>query len=66
MGLSRWQFNDPELDELLATGKAAVLEGIGYDLIDMRDVEQAGVIDNIIPRFSRAVWKRGDVRRQVL
>ena len=47
-GFVALQFNDPELDELLATTKAAVLEHMGYDLIDMRDVEQAGVIDNIM------------------
>ena len=47
-GFVALQFNDPELDELLATTKAAVREHMGYDLIDMRDVEQAGVIDNIM------------------
>ena len=47
-GFVALQFNDRELDELLATTKAAVREHIGYDLIDMRDVEQAGVIDNIM------------------
>ena len=47
-GFVALQFNDPELDELLATTKATVLKETGYDLIDMRDVEQAGIIDNIM------------------
>lgn len=47
-GFVALQFNDPELDELLAATKATVLKETGYDLIDMRDVEQAGVIDNIM------------------
>ncbi len=47
-GFVALQFNDRALDELLATTKAAVREEMGYDLIDMRDVEQAGIIDNIM------------------
>lgn len=47
-GFVALQFNDPELDKLLSTTKAAVREQMRYDLIDMRDVEQAGVIDNIM------------------
>ena len=47
-GFVALEFNDPELDQLLVTTKAAVLAEMGYDLIDMRDVEQAGVIDNIM------------------
>ena len=47
-GFVALQFNDPELDDLLATTKAAVRDEMGYDLIDMRDIEQAGLIDNIM------------------
>ena len=47
-GFVALQFNDPTLDDLLATTKATVRDEMGYDLIDMRDIEQAGLIDNIM------------------
>lgn len=48
-GFIAMQFNDPELDPFVEdVVKPAVKEGIGYDLVDMRNVTQAGVIDNIM------------------
>lgn len=48
-GFIAMQFNDSELDPFVKDiVKPAVKEGIGYDLVDMRDVAQAGVIDNIL------------------
>ena len=48
-GFIAMQFDDPELESFIEnTVKPAVKEGIGYDLVDMRDVTQAGVIDNIM------------------
>lgn len=47
-GFVALQFDDTELDGLLAAIKTSVRAEMGYDLIDMRDVEQAGIIDNIM------------------
>ena len=43
------QFGDSLLDPFVQdVVKPAVKEGIGYDLVDVRDRSRAGVIDNII------------------
>lgn len=43
------QFGDQELDEMVkSTLKPAINESLGYDLVDMREVARAGVIDNIM------------------
>ena len=43
------KFNDPVLDDILSeTIKPRLLERIGYQVVDMRDVSQAGLIDNIM------------------
>ena len=48
-GFIAMQFGDSELDPFVKNVvKPAVKEGLGYDLVDMRDVAQAGVIDNIL------------------
>lgn len=48
-GFLAMQFNDNRLDDFVEnTLKPTVAGGTGYDLIDMRDVPEAGVIDNII------------------
>ena len=48
-GFIAMQFNDPNLDSLVRdVVKPAVKEGTGYDLVDMRDVPRAGIIDNIM------------------
>ena len=48
-GFIAMQFDDPGLDDFVQdVVKPAVKNGIGYDLVDMRDVAQAGVIDNIM------------------
>lgn len=48
-GFIAMQFGDSELDPFVRDiVKPAVKEGIGYDLVDMRDVARAGVIDNIL------------------
>ena len=48
-GFIAMQFGDSELDPFVKdVVKPAVKEGIGYDLVDMRDVARAGVIDNIL------------------
>ena len=51
-GFIAMQFDDPELDPFMRdVVKPAVEdgeEGIGYKLVDMRDVGRAGVIDNIM------------------
>ncbi len=48
------QFGDSELDPFVKNVvKPAVKEDIGYDLVDMRDVAQAGVIDNILRTWIR-------------
>lgn len=48
-GFIAMQFNDTELDPFIAnTVKPFVKEDTGYDLVDMRDVSRAGIIDNIM------------------
>jgi len=48
-GFMAMKFHDPVLEKLVSdTVKPAVKDGIGYDLIDLRDVSRAGVIDNIL------------------
>ena len=42
------QFNDPNLDAFVKDVVKPAVGEIGYDLVDMRDVAQAGVIDNIM------------------
>ena len=43
------QFNDPDLEAFVQeVVKPTVKENTGYDLVDMRDVSQAGIIDNIM------------------
>ena len=48
-GFIAMQFDDPDLDNFVRdVVKPAVQRGIGYDLVDMRDVARAGVIDDIM------------------
>ena len=48
-GFMAMQFDDSELDSFVKdVVKPAVRDGVGYDLVDMRDVATAGVIDNIM------------------
>lgn len=48
-GFIAMQFGDPELDRFVeGVVKPAVKEGVGYDLVDMRNVARAGIIDNIL------------------
>ena len=48
-GFIAMQFNDPALDSFIEnTVKPIVKEGTGYDLVHMRNVPRAGVIDNIM------------------
>lgn len=48
-GFIAMQFGDTNLDRFVKdVVKPAVKERIGYDLVDMRDVARAGVIDNIL------------------
>lgn len=48
-GFIAMQFNDPVLDVFVEnTVKPFVKEDTGYDLVDMRDVATAGLIDNIM------------------
>ena len=48
-GFIAMKFNDTALDAFVQeVVKPAVKDGIGYDLVDMRDVAKAGVIDNIM------------------
>ena len=47
-GFIAMQFGDSKLDTFIQVVKPAVKGGIGYDLVDMRDVPRAGVIDNIL------------------
>ncbi len=48
-GFIAMQFDDAELDPFIAnTVKPFVKEDTGYDLVDMRDVSRAGIIDNIM------------------
>ena len=48
-GFIAMQFGDSKLDPFVKDiVKPAVKDGIDYDLVDMRDVARAGVIDNIL------------------
>jgi hypothetical protein len=48
-GFIALKFGDPILDPLVNDViKPAVKNGIGYDLVDMRNVARAGIIDNIM------------------
>jgi hypothetical protein len=48
-GFIAMKFGDPVLDPMVeAVIKPAVRGGIGYDLVDLRNVSRAGVIDNIL------------------
>jgi hypothetical protein len=48
-GFIAMKFGDPILDAFIErTVKPAVRTGIGFDLVDLRDVSRAGVIDNIL------------------
>ena len=48
-GFLAMQFGDADLDAFVRdVVKPAVKDGIGYDLVDMRDVGRAGIIDNIM------------------
>ena len=48
-GFVAMQFEDPVLDPLIReTVKPALQAKLNYDLVDMRDVAQAGVIDNLM------------------
>ena len=48
-GFIAMQFKDPDLDPFVRdVVKPIVKDGIGYDLVDMRDVSEAGIIDNIM------------------
>ena len=42
------KFNDPELDSFVSGVVKPAAREIGYELVDMRDVARAGVIDNIM------------------
>ena len=48
-GFIAMEFDDPVLDPFVQTVvKPAVKAGIGFDIVDMRDVARAGIIDNIM------------------
>ncbi|MDB5477353.1 MAG: hypothetical protein JWP49_2864 [Phenylobacterium sp.] len=48
-GFIAMRFGDPILDNLVNNVvKPAVLSALGYDVVDLRDVARAGVIDNIL------------------
>ena len=48
-GFVAMEFNDPILDPLIReTIRPAVQEKLNYDLVDMRDISRAGVIDNLM------------------
>ena len=48
-GFIAMEFEDEELDKLVnEVIKPAILSETGYELVDMRDVPEAGVIDNIM------------------
>ncbi len=53
-GFLAMQFGDPTLDRLVEdTVKPIILTETGYRLVDMRDVAQAGIIDNIMRMLIR-------------
>lgn len=48
-GFIAMQFNEPTLDSFVRDAvKPTIRKTLGYDLVDMRDVSRAGVIDNIM------------------
>jgi hypothetical protein len=48
-GFAALKFGDPILDPFLDdVVKPAVRDGVGFDLVDLRNVSRAGVIDNIL------------------
>ena len=48
-GFIAMEFDDPDLDPFVKdVVKPAVKDATGYDLVDMRDVSKAGIIDNIM------------------
>lgn len=47
-GFVALKFNDPTLDPLLKDKIKPAIQEIGYELIDMRDVAEAGIIDNLM------------------
>jgi hypothetical protein len=48
-GFLAMKFNDTELEEIVKDVlKPAIRTGLNYDLVDVRDVSRAGIIDNII------------------
>lgn len=48
-GFIAMQFDDPDLDGFVRdVVKPAVKKDTGYDLVDMRDVGRAGIIDNLM------------------
>ena len=48
-GFIAMQFGDSDLDPFVEeVVKPAVKDGVGYDLVGMRDIARAGVIDNIM------------------
>ena len=48
-GFLAMQFDEPDLESFVRdVVKPAVKDATGYDLVDMRDVSKAGVIDNIM------------------
>ena len=48
-GFLAMKFGDRELDSFIKnTVKPAVKNGLGYDLVDMRNVARAGIIDNVM------------------
>ena len=48
-GFIAMQFDNSELDNFVnAVVKPAVKDGIGYKLVDMKDIARAGIIDNIM------------------
>ena len=48
-GFIAMRFNDPVLDPFIRdVVKPAIATGIGYDLVDLRAVARAGIIDNIM------------------
>lgn len=47
-GFIAMQFGDPDLDSFVKDVVRRTTQELGYDLVDMRDVARAGVIDNIM------------------
>lgn len=47
-GFIAMKFGDPVLDPFVSTVVKPAVTSIGYELIDLRDVAQAGIIDNVL------------------